>query len=147
MLNVRQKAFCEYYVECGNATEAAKKAGYSEKTAYSIGNENLKKPEVKKYIDKLLEEQKSSRVADAIEVQEFFTRVMRGELDEEILVVEQDSVTGQSKARKIKKPALIKDRLNAAEKLGKIHMMFTEKSHITQEVVMFVDENLEEFED
>ena len=42
MLSLKQQKFCEYYVQSGNATEAAKKAGYSEKTAYSIGTENLK---------------------------------------------------------------------------------------------------------
>lgn len=43
MLSIKQQNFCEYYIELGNATEAAKRAGYSEKTAYSIGTENLKK--------------------------------------------------------------------------------------------------------
>lgn len=143
-LTVKQQKFCEYYIASGNATEACVKAGYSKKVAKQQGAENLAKPYIRKYIDKILAEQSSARVADAIEVKEFFTRVMRGELDEEILVVEQDSVTGQSKARKINKPALIKDRLNAAEKLGKIHMMFTDKTQITHEVVMFVDEDLED---
>ena len=42
----KQETFCVKYFELGNATEAAKSAGYSPKTAYSIGNENLKKPEI-----------------------------------------------------------------------------------------------------
>ena len=54
MLNERQKAFCEYYAACLNATEAAKRAGYNKKTAYSIGSENLTKPEIKNYIDELI---------------------------------------------------------------------------------------------
>ena len=49
----KQKLFCEEYLIDLNATQAALRAGYSEKTAYSIGNENLKKPEIQEYIQKL----------------------------------------------------------------------------------------------
>ena len=48
----KQKRFCEEYLIDLNATQAALRAGYSEKTAYSIGNENLKKPEIQEYIQK-----------------------------------------------------------------------------------------------
>ena len=50
-LSPKQKLFCEKYCELLNATEAAKLAGYSEKTAYSIGCQNLKKVEIQKYIE------------------------------------------------------------------------------------------------
>ena len=50
MLTPKQKAFADYYIECGNQTEAAKRAGYSEKTARVIGQENLQKPAVSAYI-------------------------------------------------------------------------------------------------
>ena len=56
-LTPKQKKFAEYYIKCGNATEAAKKAGYSEKTAYAIGQENLKKPVISEYIAKRIEKQ------------------------------------------------------------------------------------------
>lgn len=45
-LTEKQQRFVEAYIETGNATKAALMAGYSKKTAYSIGNENLKKPEI-----------------------------------------------------------------------------------------------------
>ena len=82
-LNERQKAFADYYIQTGNATEAAIKAGYSEKTAYSIGNENLKKPEISAYIGERRAEQGEKRVADANEVIEFYTAVMRGEVKDQ----------------------------------------------------------------
>ncbi len=82
-LNERQKAFADYYIQTGNATEAAIKAGYSEKTAYSIGNENLKKPEISAYIGARMAEQGEKRVADANEVIEFYTAVMRGEVKDQ----------------------------------------------------------------
>ena len=82
-LNERQKAFADYYIQTGNATEAAIKAGYSKKTAYSIGNENLKKPEISAYIGERIAEQGEKRVADANEVIEFYTAVMRGEVKDQ----------------------------------------------------------------
>jgi len=47
----KQRLFCTEYVSCFNATQAAIRAGYSSKTAYSIGNELLNKPEIKEFID------------------------------------------------------------------------------------------------
>lgn len=82
-LNERQKAFADYYIQTGNATDAAIKAGYSEKTAYSIGNENLKKPEISAYICERMASQSEKRVADANEVIEFYTAVMRGEVKDQ----------------------------------------------------------------
>lgn len=58
-LTAKQQLFCSEYLKDLNATEAAKRAGYSPKTAYSIGHENLKKPEIAAEIsarrDELLE--------------------------------------------------------------------------------------------
>jgi|SRR5579859_5290516 len=50
LLTPRQKLFCDWYVKLGNATEAAIKAGYSEKTARSIACENLTKPDIQTYL-------------------------------------------------------------------------------------------------
>lgn len=80
MLTPKQKAFADYYIELGNATEAAKKAGYSQKTAYSIGEENLRKPEISAYLKQRMGEQDATRVASADEVLQFYTSVMRGEV-------------------------------------------------------------------
>lgn len=77
-LNEMQQAFADYYLETSNATEAAKKAGYSEKTAYSQGQRLLKNVEVKCYIDERLEEIKGERIATIEEVMQFYTSVMRG---------------------------------------------------------------------
>ncbi|MFJ6207329.1 terminase small subunit [Lysinibacillus sp. NPDC092081] len=62
-LTLKQQAFADFYIELGNATQAAIKAGYSQKTAYSIGDENLRKPEIKSYIEKRMEELIYERVA------------------------------------------------------------------------------------
>lgn len=54
-LTLKQKRFADEYIISANATAAAIKAGYSKKTARSIGQENLTKPDIKAYIDERLE--------------------------------------------------------------------------------------------
>ena len=87
-LTEKQKRFADYYIETGNITEAAVKAGYSKKTARVIGQENLLKPAIKGYIDEKLETMQDERTASAKEVLEFLTKSMRGEIKEEVVVVE-----------------------------------------------------------
>ena len=82
-LTPKQKAFCDYYIETGNASEAARKAGYSQKTAPFIGAENLKKPQIKEYISERMDNQDRERVASADEVIAFYTAVMRGEVKDQ----------------------------------------------------------------
>ena len=82
-LTPKQKKFCEYYIQSGNATDAARKAGYSKKTAEAIGLENLGKPVIKAYIAELVDDQDKKRVADAAEVLEFYSAVMRGEVKDQ----------------------------------------------------------------
>ena len=79
-MNDRQRAFADYYIETGNATEPAKRAGYSEKTAYSTGNRMLKNVEVSTYIAERTAPTEQKRIATGDEVMEFLTAVMRGEV-------------------------------------------------------------------
>jgi phage terminase small subunit len=76
-MNDKRRMFCEYYAECLNATEAAKRAGYSAKTAYSQGNRLLKDAEIVNYIKELQEKAASARIADIAEVKEAWTDVLR----------------------------------------------------------------------
>ena len=76
-LNARQKAFCEFYVASGNATDAAIKAGYKEKNARFIGSENLTKANIKEYIEELQEKAKGNRIMTAIERREFLTSMIK----------------------------------------------------------------------
>ena len=82
-LTPNQKAFADEYLICGNITEAAKKAGYSEKTARVIGQENLQKPAVLNYIAERQKEIDDSRIADVKEVMEFYSSVLRGEVKDQ----------------------------------------------------------------
>ena len=76
MLTPKQQAFCEYYIANHNATQAAIKAGYSKKTAYSQGQRLLKNVEVKKYLDEVANKATASRVATANDVLNFLSTVM-----------------------------------------------------------------------
>lgn len=82
-LTPKQKAFADYYLECGNATEAAKRAGYSNSSARQIGTENLSKLSISRYIAKRQKEIEDERIADISEVLRFFTSVMRGEINDQ----------------------------------------------------------------
>ena len=79
-LSPKHQAFADYYIETGNATESAKRAGYSEKTGYAQGCRLLKDAEISAYINARLSENADKRIADAMEVMEFLTAVMRGEV-------------------------------------------------------------------
>ena len=72
-LTPKQRAFADFYIELGNATEAARRAGYSAKTAKSIGAENLTKPDIKIYIARRQEKIESERTASLKEIQELRT--------------------------------------------------------------------------
>jgi phage terminase small subunit len=134
-LTPKQRKFADYYIELGNATEAARKAGYSQKTAKQIGQENLTKPDLKFYIDERLKELQSAKVADQQEIIEFLTSVMRGELKEETLY---GVGMGEQSVREIELSG--KERLKAAELLGKRYSLWTDRTEITGEVVTIVDD-------
>ncbi len=78
-LNERQKKFADYYIESGNATEAAIKAGYSERTARAIASENLTKPYIAEYVKVRLDRLEAKRIADMTEVQQFWAETMRND--------------------------------------------------------------------
>ena len=126
-LTPKQQAFADYYIECGNATEAAKRAGYSERTAYAIGNENLNKLEVSEYIAARMEEQTKKRVADANEVIEFYTAVMRGEVKDQFGL-----------------EASLSDRLKAGDSLMKRYAAAADRNKSAMEKL---DGLLKEFQD
>lgn len=136
-LTEKQKRFADFYIISGNATEAAIKAGYSKKTAAVIGAENLIKPNLKSYIDQRLEEMKSERTASGQEVLEYLTSVMRGEHKEQTLIGLGEGAQGVTEI-----DVGAKDRIKAAELLGKRHQLFTDKIELNTkgEIVVKVGE-------
>lgn len=132
-LTAKQKRFCDEYLIDLNATQAAIRAGYSEKTARAIGNENLTKPDIKEYIENRMAEKEKELIADQDEVLRYLTSVLRGESQSTEIVVEGTG-DGCSEARTILKEPSEKDRLKAAELLGKRYGIYTDK--VQAEVVL-----------
>lgn len=125
-LTAKQQRFCDEYLICLNATQAAIKAGYSEKNARNIASENLAKPNLKAYIDKRMAEKEKELIADQDEVLKYLTSVMRGKTSSSVVVVESIG-DFMSEAREMNKAPDEKERLKAAELLGKAHGIFTDK--------------------
>lgn len=159
-LTAKQKRFCDEYLIDLNATQAATRAGYSEKTAYSIGQENLKKPEISEYIEKRMAEKEDELIAKQDEVMKYLTSVMRREKVEHIVVTLSEKKSfyepdekGTMRKQTIEKdvpevveiPARICDANKAAELLGKAYGIYTEKvSMDVHPVVIEGGENLED---
>ena len=139
----RQKRFCDYYIQTGNGTEAAIKAGYSEKTAKQIANENLTKPYLKNYIDEQLQKLEDARIADTTEVLKYLTSVMRGESIAEIVVVEGYG-DGCSEAKRMSKAPDEREKLKAAELLGKRYGLFTDKVNVESKAKVVIVDDLDE---
>lgn len=117
-LTEKQKRFIDYYIETGNASDAARRAGYSEKIANRIGTENLSKPVIKEAITVRLKALEDKRIAKADEVLKFLTATLRGEVRDEQIVVEGTG-DGCSKARLVETRVSVRDRIKAAENLLK----------------------------
>lgn len=134
-MTIKQKMFADEYIISGNVTESAIKAGYSKKTACVIGSENLNKPNIKAYIDERLKELEDKKIAKQEEVLQYLTSVLRGESKSAQLVVEGTG-NGCSEAKIVEKAPEEKDRLKAAELLGKRYGLYTDR------VEQDVDQNL-----
>lgn len=110
-LTPRQKAFANWYLKTFNATEAARRAGYSARSAASIGSENLRKPEIAAYIHARVTAQDLEFVASADETLAFLSAVMRGDIKDQFGL-----------------DAGLADRLKAADSLMKRHEAAEERS-------------------
>ena len=128
----KQRKFCdEYLIDC-NATRAYRKAYPNVKkdsSAAVCAAKLLRIAKVQEYINKQLEKISSEKIAEAKEVMEYLTTVLRGESQSEIVVIEGTG-DGCSDARKMNKAPDEKERLKAAELLGKRYGLFTDKLEV-----------------
>ena len=111
-ISVKQQKFIEAYIELGNATEAAKRAGYKCRSAHayeSLGAENVRKLEP--FINARMKELKQAKTADLTEVLEFLTSVLRGEITEIVF----NPIDGQKEEIR----ANVRSRVDAARELLK----------------------------
>lgn len=122
ILTSRQRKFCDAYLISGNATEAAIQAGYSPKTAKSIGQRLLTFVDLRQYIDAELDKLHAAQIANAQEVLIYLTAVMRGEQTEEVPLL-----CGDGMQELTEKTVGARERLKAAELIGKRYGLFTDK--------------------
>ena len=121
-LNERQIKFCRQYVLNCNAAESVRKAGYKCKNAAAYGYRLLQLPQIQDYLDNLLSADADKRVAQANEIIEFYTRLLRGDFDEGVEVK-------------------FSDRMKAADALAKIFGLFSERfGGDEKKAVMIVDD-------
>lgn len=145
-MTANQKRFCdEYLIDC-NATRAYK-AAYphikSDGVARSNGSRLLTNANIKNYIEERLAEMSSAKVASAEEVIKYLTSVMRGESSSEIVVVTGDG-DGFSSAERVSKSPDEKERLKAAELLGKRYGLFTDKVNLEGTSKVLIVDDLDE---
>lgn len=111
MARDKQKLFAEEYIVDFNATQAAIRAGYSEKTAHSIGSENLKKPAIQELISRAIQD-----------------RIRRTHITQKRVVLELASVAFADMTKQEESGLAWKDKLRALELLGKHLGMFDSKA-------------------
>ena len=135
-LTLKQQRFADEYIISGNATQSAIEAGYSKKYANTNASKLLQNTTIKRYIDEQLEILKNERVADQQEVLEYLTSIVRGEQTEQTL---RGVGEGTQEIDNIDVSA--KDRIKAAELLGKRYGIWTDKQEIELSGgVQFVDD-------
>ncbi|MDU7908483.1 MAG: terminase small subunit [Streptococcus lutetiensis] len=136
-LTIKQQRFADEYIISANATQAAIKAGYSKKYANTNASKLLQNTTIKSYIDERLEDLQSKKVASQQEVMEYLTSVMRGQETEQTIIGVAD--LGQE-LTDIEVSA--KDRIKAAELIGKRYRMWTDKVEAeVQGTVVFANED------
>jgi phage terminase small subunit len=134
----KQRKFANEYVKTGNISASYKVAYPSVKkdsAARASGSRLLTKANVRQYIDERLEELKKESIAEQDEILQFLTSVMRGEYTEQIPVG-----IGEGAQQLEDKDTFLKDRVKAAELLGKRYVMWTDKQQVENITPVFVED-------
>lgn len=135
-LTIKQKRFVDEYIISGNATDAAIKAGYSKRTAKSIGAENLTKPDIVNALREKEREIQSKKIAKQEEVLEYLTSILRNEQTQQTLI---GVGKGVQAITDIELSAA--DKIKAAELIGKRFGMWTDKVELeSNSQVVIVDD-------
>lgn len=134
-LTKKQRKFAdEYLIDC-NGTQAAIRAGYSPKTANEQAAKLMANKKISTYISNKLDEMSSERLADAQEVLEYLTSVMRGEYTEQVLRLDGNGVQVVDYIQ-----VSARERLKAAELIGKRYGMFKDNVQARTESVVIIND-------
>lgn len=122
-LTEKQRRFADEYIISGNATQAAISAGYSKRYAGTNTDKLLKNTNIRQYIDERLAVLQSEKVADQEEIMEYLTNVLRGKETDQTVVFQGADYGSSIEDIQVGN----KDRIRAAELLGKRYGMWTDK--------------------
>lgn len=139
LLNVKQEAFCLHYAKTGNATESYKVAGYQCKNDAVVAASAvrlLNQVKVKERLAELAEQMATEKIANIAEIQTRLTSILRGELQEEQIVVEGCG-DGVSEAKVMRRQPQLKDIIKAGETLAKMQGGFDNSMRIEMTVPVF----------
>lgn len=139
-LNPKQQAFADFYIESGNATQAAIRAGYSEKYANTNASKLLQNTTIKSYIDAQMAEIKTERIADQTEILETLTSILRGESRSAIL----KGIGEGAQVIEEEMPPTTPERVRAAELLGKRYAMWTDKQQVDGVAQVVIKDDLDD---
>ena len=141
-----QKIFCDEYLKDRNATRAYKVAYPNVKkdtVAATNGGRMLRNAEIEKYISEQLEKLHNDRTADTQEIMEYLTSVMRGKSESEEIVLKGVG-KGSQRIEKVQKKPSEKDKLKAAELLGKRFGMFKDNVNVSGTVPIVIEEDMDD---
>lgn len=135
-LTVKQQRFADEYIISGNATQAAIKAGYSGNYANTNASKLLQNTTIKAYIDERMKKLEEEAIADQTEVLKYLTRVLRDEEREEVLV----NVGNFEQKIQLMKVST-KDKIKAAELLGKRYGSWTDKVDLSSDLTLIFEDD------
>lgn len=136
-LTIKQKKFADEYIKTGNAYKSAINAGYSENYAKNATKFLLENNgQISAYIDERMKKLEEEAIADQTEVLKFLTRIMRDEEKEEVLV---NIGNFEQEVQEVKVSA--KDRIKAAELLGKRYGSWTDKVDLSSDLTLVFEDD------
>lgn len=135
--NKRHEKFCHEYIKDMNATQAAIRTGYSEKTAKMQGSRLMTNDDIKSRVAELREAYLDENIMTAKQVEYELTRIALGLSNEKQVVIEGTG-DGYSEARIIDKPPDERSRLKALELMAKRHRILSGDTTIDVQPVIIV---------
>ena len=138
-LTAREQTFCDEYLKTGSTIKGMMACGYAKSSAEKKRNEIYNRPSVQAYLQRMAKLSEGQNIADDKEIQEYFTKVMRGELETEELLNQFKGGGVQETVWEIRKPNG-KERIDAAVNLAKIRGMYNKDINVTVQPVVIKDD-------
>lgn len=152
-LSNKQRLFVEEYIIDLNATQAAVRAGYSEKTAYSQGQRLLKNVEIQTALKERMENKKSDLIMKQDEILQRLTKQARREETEfkvvtlKSKVISDGVIEEDDRVEIVQLPTSNSDAIKALELLGKRYAMWTDRQQIDGETLVRFEYNFGDDDD